>query len=63
MFQFNSRPGMMIQQVLKRTGPKESYIVPHQSVCPSHRRRHTTEGGVPHNLDPKHPEHGSDAPS
>ncbi|MCI70678.1 hypothetical protein A2U01_0091941, partial [Trifolium medium] len=52
-----------IHQVLKRTGPKESHIMPHQSVCLTRHWRHPIEGSVPHNLDSKHPKHGFDAPA
>ncbi|MCI37620.1 hypothetical protein A2U01_0058844 [Trifolium medium] len=58
MFQFNAHPGMIIHQVLC------SIQMPHQSVCPSHRRRHTAmEGGVHDSPDSIHPERGSDAPA
>ncbi|MCI96418.1 hypothetical protein A2U01_0117718, partial [Trifolium medium] len=60
MFKFKARPEMMMHQV-KRTDPAESGIMPHQAVGLTRHRRQTAEGGVPHNLDPKHPEHGSDA--
>ncbi|MCI45790.1 hypothetical protein A2U01_0067029, partial [Trifolium medium] len=37
--------------------------MPHQFVGLTRHRRHPAEGGLPHNLDPKHPEHVSDAPA
>ncbi|MCI86763.1 hypothetical protein A2U01_0108044, partial [Trifolium medium] len=39
------------------------HIMPHISVGLTRHRRHPTEGDVPHNLDSKHPKHGSDAPA
>ncbi|MCI70617.1 hypothetical protein A2U01_0091880, partial [Trifolium medium] len=37
--------------------------MPNQSVGLTRHRRHPAEGGMSHNLDSKHPEHGSDAPA
>ncbi|MCI70806.1 hypothetical protein A2U01_0092069 [Trifolium medium] len=54
---------MTIHQVLKRTGPEESHIMPHLSIGITRHLRHPAEGGVPHNLNSKHPKHGSDAPA
>ncbi|MCI92076.1 hypothetical protein A2U01_0113372, partial [Trifolium medium] len=60
MFQFNDRPGMKIRQVLKRTDPEESHIMPHQSVGPTpHQNRPAAVGGVPDSPDSRYPEHDS----
>ncbi|MCI58905.1 hypothetical protein A2U01_0080160, partial [Trifolium medium] len=52
-----------IHQVLKRTGPEESHIMPHQSVSLTRHRRHSTEDGEMRSPGSKHPGHGSDAPA
>ncbi|MCI49696.1 hypothetical protein A2U01_0070940, partial [Trifolium medium] len=53
----------MIHQVLSRTGPVETDIKPHPTVCPSpDRSLPDAEDDVPYNPDSKHLEHGSDAP-
>ncbi|MCI65862.1 hypothetical protein A2U01_0087120, partial [Trifolium medium] len=55
---------MKIHQVLKRTGPEESYIVPHQSICPAPHQNHPAAmGDVSDSPDSKYPEHDSGAPT
>ncbi|MCI86884.1 hypothetical protein A2U01_0108165, partial [Trifolium medium] len=49
--------------VLKRTGPEESHIMPHQSVGLTCHRRHPAEDGELHSPGSKHPENGFDAPT
>ncbi|MCI43626.1 hypothetical protein A2U01_0064864, partial [Trifolium medium] len=64
MFQFNARPGMKIHQVLKRTGPGESHIVPRQSggLTP-HQNHPAIVGDAPDSPDSRYPEHDSGAPA
>ncbi|MCI93438.1 hypothetical protein A2U01_0114736, partial [Trifolium medium] len=55
---------MKIHQVLKRTGPEESHIVPRQSDGLTPHQIHPADvGDVPDSSDSKHPEHGSGAPA
>ncbi|MCI83042.1 hypothetical protein A2U01_0104317, partial [Trifolium medium] len=53
-----------IHQVLKRTGPEASHIMPHQYDGLTPNQNHPAAvGDVLDSPDSKYPEHGSDAPA